>query len=220
MKTNVLGIALLFALQLLAARAIAVDEPKRCYGRTTVTIVDAEEETEALLTETAKPKAQRSIRVYLDANTDCEALVVAFSKSTGALANGWRPVLLALETFTAQTASSKSEYWKWTEPAEPFEIFVVFLPRGVTGTAKARDLISKLRDSNTTHSVVKLQAKSLRQELIKWADAAIPTPPMSAPTKIIGIVRAGDEFPWRAHARTLGFSDAKPSVTIFRHAGK
>ncbi len=213
--------ALILALNTLVFPASAVDEPKP-YGRVCLAVLDSSTKSEVSLSEATKPGPAHSVIAHLDANADCEAVIAAFSRATGELANGWRPVLLSLKEWDEQTAPATDESWAWLQPTAPFEVFVAFLPKGASGYEKVRDLVASLRDPQTDPAVAKLQARQLREELMKWSadDKATATRPGSAPATLGGTVRDVATFPWRNEARKLNFSETKPSVTVFRHAGK
>lgn len=221
MKIRVAGIALILALEPLASLSFAVDETKP-YGRVCITELDPAAKTEAVLADSTTAGPGRGLLVHLDANTACDALVAAFSKTSGDLASGWRPVLLNLREWDEQTAPTGNERWAWAEPSEPFEIIAVFLPKGMPGSEKVRDLVTKLRDPKAEPALLKMQARQLREELLKWAvnDAAISVAPASAPAQIGGTVRSASGFSWRDFARKLNFSATKPGVTVYQHAGK
>ena len=228
-----LSIALSLTLALGATGAQTVDETKP-YGRACVTVVDSKTKNETLLTDSLKPAAESNVSVHLEANTECKAIVAAFSNAEGSLANGWLPVIVSLEQWKEQTLPSAGEPWAWVEAGQPFEVFVTFLPKEVPPTAaKMLGLVAKLCGGNGDAALQKLQARKLREELRRWAasDSAVaprpesaPTPtaatvaarPESAPAPIAGTAR-GVDLPWRAHARTINFSGEKPGVIIYRH---
>src|SRR4029077_20234713 len=100
-----LSIALSLALALGATGAQTVDETKP-YGRACVTVVDSKTKNETPLTDNLKPAAQSKVNVHLETNTECEAIVAAFSNAEGSLANGWLPVTVSLEKWREQTLPS------------------------------------------------------------------------------------------------------------------
>jgi hypothetical protein len=215
--TRALSIALSLALALGATGAQTVDETKP-YGLACVTVVDSKTKNETVLTDNLKPAAQSNVRIYLEANTECKAIVAAFSSVEGSLANGWRPVIVSLEEWKEQTLPSVDEPWPWVEAGRRFEVFVTFLPREMPMAAKMLGLVAKLRGGNGDAALQKLQAWQLRDELRRWAasDSAVAARPESAPAPIAGTAR-GVDFPWRAHARTVNFTDEKPGVIIYRY---
>jgi hypothetical protein len=225
-----LSIALSLTLALAATGAQTVDETKP-YGRASVTVVDSKTKKETLLMDNLKSAAESNVSIHLEANTKCEAIVAAFSNVDGSLANGWRPVIMSLEQWKEQTLPSVGEPWPWIQAGQPFEIFVTFLPREMPTAALS--LVAKLREGKGDADVQKLQAWQLREEFRRWAasDSAVaprpesaPTPmaatvaarPESAPAPIAGTAR-GVDLPWRAHARTVNFTDEKPGVIIYRY---
>ena len=98
----------------------------------------------------------------------CEAIVAAFSKSDGTLANGWLPAIVRLEQREEQTAPTTHEPWACVQTGDPFEVFVVFLPRGAPLAGKALGLLAKLREGKADAATQKLQARQLREELRRW----------------------------------------------------
>jgi hypothetical protein len=210
-----LSIALSLTLALGATGAQTVDETKP-YGRACVTVVDSKTKNETVLTDNLKPAAQSNVRIHLEANTECKAIVAAFSSVEGSIANGWRPVIVSLEQWKEQTLPSADKPWEWVEAGQRFEVFVTFLPKEVPTAAKM--LVDKLREGKGDAEAQKLQAQQLREELCRWAasDSAVAARPESAPTPVAVTVR-GVHFPWRAHARTVNFTGEKPGMIIYRH---
>ncbi|MEY5025434.1 MAG: hypothetical protein RLZZ244_962 [Verrucomicrobiota bacterium] len=204
--------------------AFAVDESMP-YGRVCLTVRDGAEKTEAPFEGDSKPGPGRSLQAYLDSNgkTACFAIVAAFLKSSGALANGWRPVFVDLgsDGFEEKKVPLGGERWGWERPAEAFEVFAVFIPKGAQGTEKARELVAKLQDPGAPAAVAKLQARQLREELLRIA--AIQTSgaaqPTGEPVKIGGTVRGEGDFPWLKHARSISFTDGRAGLSIFRYGG-
>ena len=103
-----LSIALGLTLALGATGAQTVDETKP-YGRACVTVVDSKTKNETLLTDNLKSAAESNVSIHLEANTECKAIVAAFSNVDGALANGWRPVIVSLEQWQEQTLPSRGQ---------------------------------------------------------------------------------------------------------------
>jgi hypothetical protein len=81
------------------------------YGRTCVTVVDSKTKAESVLTADLKPAAECTVAVHLEANTAGKAIIAAFSKIDGTLANGWLPVIVQLEDWEEQTAPPAREPW-------------------------------------------------------------------------------------------------------------
>jgi hypothetical protein len=217
----VLAPAIIVLLHWSLSAAFALDETKP-YGRVGVTVWDPKEKTEAPLNDAAHPAPGRTLRAHLDANTSCEAVIAAFTIGTGALANAWRPYRFDLEAWVEKMGPPAGEAWAWSGPTEPFEVFAVLLPKGKAGAENVRDLVARLRDPKNAPAASALQARLLREELRKWSASEAPNTglPESTPARIGGTLRAGADFPWRDHARKLNFSETRPGVTVFRHAGK
>jgi hypothetical protein len=123
--------------------------------------------------------------------------------------------MVSLEEWKEQTLPSVGEPWPWVEAGQRFEVFVTFFPREMPTDTKM--LVDTLRAKGKA-AVQNLQAWKLREELRRWAasDSAVAPRPESAPAPIAGTAR-GVDFPWRAHARTVNFTDEKPGVIIYRH---
>jgi hypothetical protein len=219
MNIRAFTIAVSLTLAIGATGAQPIDETKP-YGRACVTIVDYKTRAERPLTTDQKPTPGDAIAVHLEANTACEAIIAAFSKNGGALANGWRPLTVRLEEWGEQTAPPAQEPWTLVETGEPFEVFVAFLPQDAPVGAKALGFASQLREGKADATAQKLQARQLREELRRWAagESALAERPENAPTKG-GVTLRGVRFPWRDHARTMNFSGEKPGVLIYRHDG-
>jgi hypothetical protein len=219
MNIRALSIAFVLTLAIGATGAQTIDETKP-YGRTCVTVVDSKTKAESVLTADLKPAAECTVAVHLEANTAGEAIIAAFSKIDGTLANGWLPVIVQLEDWEEQTAPPAREPWAWVQTGKPFDVFVVFLPKGQPLAGKALGLVAKIRDGKADGATQNLQARQLREELRRWAasESAVSARPENAPTKA-GVTLRGVRFPWRDHARTTNFSAEKPGVIIYRHDG-
>ena len=191
MNIRALSIAFILALAIRVTGAQTIDETKP-YGRTCVTAVDSKTKTEKLLTADLKPAAECTVTVHLDANMACEAIVAAFSKIDGTLANGWLPVIVRLEEWKEQTAPPAHEPWAWVQTGGPFEVFVAFLPKGEPLAEKALGLLAKLREGKADAAAQKLQARQLREELRRWAasESAVAARPENAPTQV-GVTMRG-----------------------------
>ena len=120
------------------------------------------------MTADLNPAAECTVTIHLEANMPCEAIVAAFSKSDGTLANGWLPAIVRLEQREEQTAPTTHEPWACVQTGDPFEVFVVFLPRGAPLAGKALGLLAKLREGKADAATQKLQARQLREELRRW----------------------------------------------------
>ena len=101
------------------------------------------------------------------------------------------------------------------QTGKPFDVFVVFLPKGQPLAGKALGLVAKIRDGKADGATQNLQARQLREELRRWAasESAVSARPENAPTKA-GVTLRGVRFPWRDHARTTNFSAEKPGVIM------
>ena len=186
-----LSIALSLTLALRATGAQTVDKTKP-YGRACVTVVDSKTKNETLLTDNLKPAAESNVSIHLEANTQCKAIVAAFSSIEGSLANGWLPVIVSLEEWKEQTLpDAAGKPWAWVEAGQPFEVFVTFLPREMPTAALS--LVAKLRGGKGDADVQKLPAWQLREEFRRWAasDSAVAARPESAPAPIAGTCARG-----------------------------
>ena len=210
-----LAVALALGAMLAAGRA--VDETKP-YALACVTVVDAGEGKESELGGGLKPRAGLRLTVHLDANAEGEALIVALTRKTGQPAHGWRPVLVRLKEWAEVTAPPAGEPWVWTEAAEPFDVFVVFLAKDDPAAEAVRKAAAALRAPAADAAAGQTQARLLREGLQKWlsADTALAAVPAGGPVAIGGTVRNVGEFPWRELARKANFAAAHPGVLVFR----
>lgn len=105
------------------------------------------------------------------------------------------------------TAPPAGEPWVWTEAAEPFDVFVVFLAKDDPAADAAADA-----------AAVQTQARLLRESMQKWlaADTILAATPAGGPVAIGGTIRNVGEFPWRELARKANFTAAHPTVLVFR----
>ena len=203
----------------------AVD-PRMPYGRSCVSVYDETSHSEVEWKAGALPGAGRSIRVHLDANgkADCSVLVVAFSKAMGGLANGWKPVLVELgsEGFEEKRVPVEPERWSWESGSADFEIYVVFLSSRQPATRKLANLVEKLVAGAGEESLVKLQTRQLREQVLAFASGGMVVRGLagSGLTKLGGTVRAVGGFSWQEAARKIPFTEEKPGVTVFRHVAE
>lgn len=199
------------------SQAQSVDQTQP-YGRAAVTVVQPDGETS--FDAASRPGERKSLAVYLDANTACVALVAAWSRKDGTLANGWRPELVELGEWEAQRLPSKAKPWSWTEEREPFDLRVFFVAKETEGVDKLRTLLAAMAKNESDDKLAKFQERQLSEIVAPWlADRdAVATRPANAPTRIGGTVRAVDGgFAWRDFARSMNFTAQKPAVILFRH---
>ena len=218
----------LLVLLFLIFKCEASDTPdtRKAYGRACVSVRDETTRSEAVWKSGALPGAGRSLRVHLDANgkSDCSALVVAFAKATGGLANGWKPALIRLgsEGFEEKTAPAEPQRWSWESGSADFEVYVVFLSAQLPETRKLAGLVEKLQSGTAEDSLGKLQTRQLREQVLALASAGVEVKGLvgGGLTKVGGTVRSLEGFAWQQAARKIPFSEEKPGVTVFRDVGE
>jgi hypothetical protein len=200
----------------LLAQVIAapVDERKP-YGRICVGVVTGE--TEGSLQATSKPGADTHIVVHADANEPCEMLVSAFNASDGKLAHNWLPQLVELPPWVEALLPEAQNAWKWSVGSEPFDVYVLFMDPNSEDARKLNILVTAMWRATTNRELLDRQSVQLRE---------LATRSGAAQTEIINVAKAGrvevaatyrsSAFPWRDYASRANFSEAKPSLLIFR----
>ncbi len=214
--------ALLALLVLYGGRLIAGDvDETRPYGRACATVIDSNGKSEAVLDGEVRAVAGNEMTLHFEANREGEALVALLTKKDGALAHGWRPLMLPIGEWDAHIAPVPPEKWTFPADDEAFEVFVVFFPKAAPAANEVRGLVTKLRDPNADAAALLAGARQLRETLQKWqvAETAMDAAPESAPAAVGGTLRdAGSDFPWRTFAKRANFSADKPAVIVFGHA--
>jgi hypothetical protein len=197
-----------------------VDET-RPYGRVCATVMDSNGKIESLLDGEVRAVAGNEMTLHFDANREGEALIAVLTKKEGALAHGWRPLLVPIGEWDEHIAPVPPEKWTFPADDEAFEVFVVFFPKAAPAANEVRGLVTKLQDPNADAAALLAGARQLREALQKWqvAESATAAAPESAPAAVGGTLReAGADFPWRTFAKKANFSADKPAVIVFGHA--
>ncbi len=214
---------LILSLKGVSSDAVDLRKP---YGRACVSVWDDATRSETVWKAGVLPGAGRSLRVHLDANgrADCCALVVAFSKAKGGLANGWKPFLVQLgsEGFEEKAVPLEPERWAWEGGNGDFEIYVVFLSSRQSEIKKLASLVENVAAGGGEESLARLQVRQLRDRVLAYGSSGVVFQGGAGggPTKVGGTVRAVGGFTWQEEARKIPFSEEKPGVTVFRDAAE
>lgn len=205
----------------IAASAQEVDE-KLPYGRASLGVIDPAKGSEVILSSDAEPAPDSRIIVHIEANRECEAVVAAFDRKSGALVQGWLPAVVPLRAWQEKGLPAEKP-WLWKANLSPFEVIVAFQDKDSPEAAGLREAVAKLNDEDTEPTAARLMARRLREELMKavaTSPSATSTQPGTAPVKIGGTLRAGRQSSWREAARKVQFSESKLGLTLFRYPSK
>jgi hypothetical protein len=158
----------------------------------------------------------KKIVAHLDANANCEAVVAAFSRKTGQLANGWRPQFVQIAEQREMVLPQAPSAWSWEKETGPIEVCVLVFAPGSKDGAELKTLVSAMQNTQS-EAVTKLQTNKLR-ELIgraKIDKARAGNAPKADSTEVGGVLRMVVGFEWRDSARIVNLTTEKPGALVF-----
>ena len=155
------------------------------------------------------------MRVHLEANTECVALVAAFLQKTGALYEGWAPMLVELEEWEEHTVPNRGAVvWGFKTKPQPFEVRVAFLAKSSPALGELRTLLKNM--TGPDDKLRTAQTRKLRDLMAPWlsSDAVTRARPSSWPS---ADSNAAGPFEWRPQAQRAPFTPTKPGVLLYSH---
>ena len=197
------------------------------YGRACLTALSASEdsgngqaEQETVFDQESKPSLGKHLKLYLDANSKCVALIAAFDRKDAKLTNGWRPRLVDVQEWEEKKLPPPTETWDWTTATGAFDFYVVFLGKDSSLTQEIKTLVASMKDPKAEPKLLQMQTKRLHDQINQWLAGKnkVLVKPGSSTHSLGGIVRAGDEFPWRDASQKVEFNEKEPGIVVFEHA--
>lgn len=142
-----------------------------------------------VLSKQAAPKAGSRLEVWLSADEECEALVVAFD-AAGQPAWPGQPVLISLQPHNEQTLPAAGE-WKWERPHSVTEFDVLMLDRNAPALPKLKSLAEAMR-AGANPAVRARQVAELRRlmgTVTQRADETAEYSLKTEPVSLAGLLR-------------------------------
>jgi len=186
------------------------------HARVCIAVVNsASGEEEAFQAASTAGKGKKIV-AHLDATVKCEAVVAAFNRKTGQLANSWPPQFVQMAEQREVVLPKAPVAWSWEKDCGPIELYALVFAPGSKDGAELKTLVGAMQKVQS-ESVAKLQANKLR-ELIgraKIDKARAGNTPKVDSTEVGGVFRMAVGFEWRDSARTVNFTADKPGALIF-----
>lgn len=186
------------------------------HARACIAVANSATGEEEAFQAASTPGKGKKIVAHLDANAKCEAVIAAFNRKTGQLANGWAPQFVQIAEQREVVLPKAPVAWSWEKDAGPIELYVlVFAPDSKDG-AELKTLVSVMQNRRSD-AIEKLQTNKLR-ELIgraKIDKARAGNAPKADSTEVGGVFRMVVGFEWRDSARAVNFSADKPGALVF-----
>ncbi len=128
------------------------------YGRACLTVVDQQatsknpQGSEQVFGAGLQPADGRQLKLYLDANSSCLALIAVFEWNGERPVNNWRPHnwrprLVEVEPWEEKTLPPPAEKWDWTKGPSEFDFFVIFLEKESAQAGDLKKLVEAMKDS-------------------------------------------------------------------------
>lgn len=186
------------------------------HARVCIAVANSSTGEEEPFQAVSTPGKGKKIVAHLDANAKCEAVIAAFNRKTGKLANGWRPQFVQIAEQREVVLPKTPTTWSWEKEAGPIELYVLVFAPGSKDGAELKTLISAMQNRQSD-AIAKLQTNKLR-ELIGRAKidrGRAGNAPKGDSAEVGGVFRVAVGFEWRDSARTVNFSADKPGAVIF-----
>lgn len=193
------------------------------YGRACLVVEEASSDDPPLVTTTvfgkdSAPGPGKRLALYADSGGEAYVLAAAFNDQDRRLANGWRPQFVALRAGEEQRLPREPVAWDWTGPAEPFDVYVVFLSRAAQECDSLQTLVSAMQEPQADSVLLGLQAKKLYEELARLAVGQEPSAfHAGAVGGAWGGTLRGGPFPWPTMAQQAVMGANGRGVLIYRH---
>jgi hypothetical protein len=196
----------------------SVDESKP-YGRVCFSVMDSTTGEEEVLNAGAAPKNGKTLIAHIDASAKCEAVVAAFNRKNGQLANGWRPQCVELPQWEEMPLPKAPVTWPYVKNDEPLELYVLFFVPDSKEIGELKKLVQAMAEPKSAERLVRMQTNKLH-ELIGHAVSEKDRSKYLAKVETVevGGISRGDSFEWRKFARSVNFAPEKPGVLIFTGA--
>lgn len=194
------------------------------YGRACLVVEDASTQADSPLVSTslfdehATPGPGRRLAVYADASVDAYVVIAALNDTDRRLTNGWRPQFLEMKAWKEQPLPLAPTTWEWTNQTAGFSVYVVFLTRAAAGIDALQNLIAAMQDPKADPTLLDLQAKKLREEIVTSMAGQEPaTFHSGAAANAWGGTLRGEPFPWPKLARKAEFQPNERGVLLYHH---
>jgi len=194
--------------------AAPVDE-RRPYGRVCIGVVTGEMEEPLQASSKAGPNTH--IVVHADANERCQMLVSVFNASDGKLAHNWLPQLVELPPWEEVLLPEPPSAWKWPVGSKPFDVYVLFTHPSSEDARDLKSLVTAMWRATTNSELLDRQSVKLRELATRSGatQAEIINVAKADRVEVAATFRSGT-FPWREYASRVNFTEAKPSLLMFR----
>jgi hypothetical protein len=210
---------LLVAIILNATCALALSQgvdKNKPYARICIAVINSTTGEEEAFKAASTPGKGKKIVAHLDATAKCEAVIAAFSRKSGLLANGWLPQFVQIAPQREVVLPKAPGAWSWEKDNGPIDFHVLVFVPGSKDGAELKTLISAMQNRQS-QAVARLQENKLR-ELIgraKIDKARAGNAPKADSTEVAGVFRMVVGFEWRDSARAVNFTADKPGALIF-----
>ena len=184
------------------------------FGRVCIGVLTGEKEQP--LDAQSKPSANTFIVAHAEANESCELLIFALSSGDGRLACDWRPQFVALRPSEEIQVPETPVVWRWSEASAPVNLYVLFLHPNSKDSRKLKALVSAMLNPNVTRELLDRQGVKLRELATRSGtrQGEVIHVTETARAQVAATYR-GANFPWRAYASSVNFSEAKPGLLVF-----
>ena len=187
------------------------------YARICVTTIESESK-ELPLTETSSPAPAKKLVIHLDANMECTALIVPFTNKGSSLANDWRPQMVTLPQWDERTLPNSRAAWEWNKDIGPFELWIFFFKRDVSGVSDIQKLVTAMQTPTLDEKILTQQTRRLCDMLASRMTGNQPRiQEHKATVALVGGTVRGTEFPWRDFADKVPLNDALEGTLVIRH---
>jgi len=193
------------------------------YGRACLTVVDQQatsknpQGSEQVFAAGFQPGEGRQLKLYLDANSSCLALIAVFERNSERPANNWWPRLVEVAPWEEKTLPPPAKKWDWTKGSSEFDFFVIFLEKESPQAGELKKLVEGMKESPEDSGLLKRQSRKLKDTINQWLSQSsrIPAQGGSTPPLLAGVVRSPGEFPWREACRKIEFGKDQMGILVF-----
>jgi hypothetical protein len=186
------------------------------HARICIAVFNSASGDEEAFQAASTPGKGKRIVAHLDANAKCEAIIAAFNRKSGQLANGWPPQFVQIAEQREVVVPKAPVAWSWEKETGPIELYVLVFAPGSKDGVELKTLVSAMQNLRSD-AKAKLQTNKLR-ELIgraKFDKARAGNTPTVDSTEVGGVFRMVVGFEWRDSARIVNFSADKPGALVF-----
>jgi hypothetical protein len=140
-------------------------------------------------------------------------LVFALNARDGKLAHDWLPQFVELPPWEEVLLPEAPSAWKWSAGSEPFDVYVLFVHPNSEDARKLKILVTAMLSPTTNRELLDRQSVKLRE--LATRSGATQAEIIHGRVEVAATSRSST-FPWRDYASRANFSEAKPSLLIFR----